>query len=136
MIVMIKGSWYKVPEVILTDKGLTLADAAVFAHVAQVCQQGTAELSTESIAAETGYSSRTVTAAVKRLSERHYLAVELRPGKASLYKQLLLPPARSSGSSSHRRQQQPNPDIEKYKVVINDFGKDFKPSSDEEVKAG
>ena len=135
MIVMIKGSWYKVPEVILTDKGLTLADAAVFAHVAQVCQQGTAELSTESIAAETGYSSRTVTAAVKRLSERHYIAVQLRPGKASVYKQLLLPPARSS-SRRPQQQQQPNPDIEKYKVVINDFGKDFKPSSDEEVKAG
>lgn len=118
MIVMIKGSWYKVPEVILTDKGLTLADAAVFAHVAQVCQQGSAELSTESIAEETGYSSRTVTAAVKRLSERHYIAVQLRPGRASVYKQLLLPPARSS---SKRPLQKPNPDIEKYKIVINDF---------------
>lgn len=133
MIIMIKGSWYKVPEVILTDKGLTLADAAVFAHVAQVCQQGSAELSTESIAAETGYSSRTVTAAVKRLSERHYLAVELRPGKPSIYKQLLLPAARRS---SQRPKSQPV-DIEKYKVVINDFGKDFKPSEpSEEVKAG
>lgn len=133
MIVMIKGSWYKVPECILTDKGLTLADAAVFAHVAQVCQQGTAELSTESIAAETGYSSRTVTAAVKRLSERHYLAVTLRPGKPSIYKQLLLPAARRG---SQRPQSQPV-DIEKYKVVINDFGKDFKPSEpSEEAKAG
>lgn len=117
MIIMIKGSWYKVPEVILTDKGLTLADAAVFAHIAQVCQQGNAELSTEGIANETGYSSRTVTAAVKRLSERHYIAVTLRPGKPSVYKQLLLPPARRSS----QRPQKPNPDIEKYKIVINDF---------------
>ncbi len=121
MIIMIKGSWYKVPEVILTDKGLTLADAAVFAHVAQVCQQGSAELSTESIAAETGYSSRTVTAAVRRLSDRHYIAVEQRPGKPSIYRQLLLPAKRSAPS---RRSTAAAVDVSKYEVVVNRFLKD------------
>lgn len=130
---MIKGSWYKVPECILTDKGLTLADAAVFAHIAQVCQQGTAELSTESIAAETGYSSRTVTAAVKRLSSRGYIAAAQRPGKPSVYKQLLLPPSKRTGAA-RRSSQEPSVDVSKYKVVINHFeGLDGPQSDGKEV---
>ena len=131
---MIKGSWYKVPECILTDKGLTLADAAVFAHIAQVCQQGTAELSTESIATETGYSSRTVTAAVKRLSSRGYIAAAQRPGKPSVYKQLLLPPSKRTGA--HRSAQEPHTDIDKYKVVINRFEGLDGPQSDGEKEVG
>lgn len=130
---MIKGSWYKVPECILTDKGLTLADAAVFADIAQRCQQGTAELSTETIAASTGYSSRTVTAAVKRLSSRGYIAAEQRPGKPSVYKQLLLPPSKPG---ARRSSQQPRTDIDKYKVVINRFEGLDGPQSDGEKEVG
>lgn len=131
---MIKGSWYKVPECILTDKSLTLADAAVFADIAQRCQQGTAELSTETIAASTGYSSRTVTAAVKRLSARGYIAAEQRPGKPSLYKQLLLPPSKRTGA--RRSSQEQRTDIDKYKVVINRFEGLGGPQSDGEKEVG
>lgn len=131
---MIKGSWYKVPECILTDKGLTLADAAVFADIAQRCQQGMAELSTETIAASTGYSSRTVTAAVKRLSSRGYIAATQRPGKPSVYKQLLLPPSKRTGA--HRSAQEPHTDIDKYKVVINRFEGLDGPQSDGEKEVG
>ena len=118
MIVMIKGSWYKVPECILTDKGLTLADACCFAYIAQRCDQSACELSTELIAAETGYSSRTVTTAVKRLAERSYIAVTAQQGKASIYRQMLLPPKRKSRST---RSQSVHDDIAKYNCVINQF---------------
>lgn len=119
MIIMIKGSWYKVPEVILTDKGLTLADACVFAHIAQECQQSSKALAASEIAAETGYSVRTVKTAVQRLSDRHYIAVEHRRGSSSVYRQLLVPPAKTSAPRGAQKRSSSNVDIEKYKIVIN-----------------
>ena len=127
MIVMIKGSWYKVPECILTDKGLTLADAACFAFIAQRADNKAVELSTELIAAEIGYSSRTVTAAVRKLSERNYIAVETRKGKPSVYRQLLLAP-RKQGKPRSSYSTTPDADVSKYECVINQF-----PESEKEV---
>lgn len=127
MIIMIKGSWYRVPESILTDKDLTLADAAAFAVIADKADGESAALSAAQIAAETGYSLRTIKSAVRKLSERHYIAVEHRAGSSSIYKQLVMPAKRRRASKA------PEKDMSKYEVVINQF--DDMPVKGKEVSA-
>lgn len=123
MIIMIKGSWYRVPESILTDKDLTLADAAAFAYIADKADGESAALSAAQIAAETGYSLRTIKSAVRKLSERHYIAVEHRAGSSSIYKQLVMPAKRRRAS---RASKAPEKDMSKYEVVINQFDEPVK----------
>ncbi len=115
---MIKGSWYRVPECILTDQGLTLADAAVFALIADKADGSSVEISRDAIAAETGYSASTVKRSVSKLAARGYIAIEHRAGGASVYRQCLMQAKRKKQSG--RAQSVPD-DIAKYNCVINQF---------------
>lgn len=119
MIIMIKGSWYRVPEQILTDKGLTLADAAAFAYIADRANGDAVTLTAAEIAAETGYSARRIKESIHRLESRNYIAVERRTGSASVYRQLLMPAknrrAQRQSKCSHQD------DVSKYECVINRF---------------
>ncbi len=119
MIIMIKGSWYRVPEQILTDKRLTLADAAAFAYIADRCDGGSREMSCAEIAEETGYSLKTIKRAVSKLSDCCYIAVEHRAGSASIYRQLLMPAKRTA--PSRRSTAKAAADVSKYEVAINRF---------------
>lgn len=95
---MMRGQWYKVPSELFNDPGITKADLAVFAYIADRLKGETRAISVRSIAAATEYTQRAVQKALRRLTERRYLIAEERPGQATVYTQTLLP-ARRSGRS-------------------------------------
>lgn len=120
MIIMIGGVWYRVPDKILTDPTLTRSDIAVFAVIADRADGSSCTLPASEIASLTSCCVRTVKSSIKHLSDRGYISVQRSSGGASTYKQLIMEPKRRSKRAASKV---PN-DIEKYNVVINNFGKD------------
>ena len=120
LIIMIGGIWYRVPEKILQDTELTRSDIAVFAVIADRADGESCTMAAAELAALAGCCVRTVKTAVKRLSDRGYISIERAEGSANTYRQLVLPPKRRAGRSK-KTNEGPDPEIEKYKCLINNF---------------
>lgn len=120
MIIMIGGVWYRVPEKILQDTELTRSDIAAFAVIADRADGESCTMAASELAELTGCCVRTIKTATKRLSERGYISIERAAGSASTYRQLVLPPKRRNKKAA----QADDPDIEKYKCLINKFPKE------------
>lgn len=98
---MMRGLWYKVPAELFNDSYITKADMAVFAYVADRLKGDTKAVSTQSIQAATELSRRQVQNSLHKLVECKYMQAVERPGKATLYKQLLLPIKKGAGEYEH-----------------------------------
>ena len=122
VIIMIGGLWLKVPAKLFNDASMTRADIAVFAYAADRLKGNTAELPISKIAAACEISERTVMRSIDKLCRCGYMRAAKRPGKPSLYTQLLLPAKPAPKRSSSRSEEI---DVSKYDFVINNFGPDF-----------
>lgn len=116
MIVMIGGLWLKVPAKLFNDERMNRSDIAVFAYAADRLKSRTAELPMMEIAAACEISKSTVIRAVKKLCDCGYLEAHKRAGKPTAYRQCVLPAGKASSKA-----QSADPDIEKYKCLINNF---------------
>lgn len=118
VIIMIGGLWLKVPAKLFNDRRMTRADIAVFAYAADRLKSNTAELPISKIAAACEVSERTVMRSIDKLCSCGYLRAAKRPGKPSLYTQLLIP----AKSTQSKRSSSEEFDASKYDFVINNFG--------------
>lgn len=100
-IIMMRGLWYKVPAELFNDSYITKADMAVFAYVADRIKGETKAVSLQSIQAATELSRRQIQLSLHKLVECKYMQAVERPGKATLYKQLLLPIKKGAGDYEH-----------------------------------
>lgn len=98
LMIMLRGLWYKVPSELFNDEGITKADMAVFAYVADRLKGECKAVSVRSVCAATDYSRRQVQESLKKLTERRYLSAQERPGQCTLYKQLLIPIRTAEGA--------------------------------------
>lgn len=111
-ILMSSGVWYRVPDVILKDRRLTLSDVACFAVIADRADGAEAELTRAQIAELTELSDSSVKRAIQKLEKLHYISVQRQSGAASIYRQLVLEAKRRGG-----RPRKPQSDISKYEEL-------------------
>ena len=93
-IIMMQGLWYKVPADLFNSPYITKADMAVFAYVADRLKDDERAVSLRSIQAATELSRRQVQLSLHKLVECRFLSATERAGRATLYKQLLIPKRR------------------------------------------
>ena len=91
VMIMMRGLWYKVPADLFNDSGISKADMAVFAYVADRLKGDTKAVSVSSIAAATELSRRQVQYSLRNLCLRNYLIATERPGLCTMYTQRLIP---------------------------------------------
>lgn len=118
-ITMTTKAWVRLPVAAIKDDALTpcaLLSLAVI--IDKAGSDRTTELTAAEIATETGYKERWTKSALKLLESRHYIAIEHRPGKASIYRQLIVDPIDEGKRKSKRK---PEQDYSKYDFVINNF---------------
>lgn len=127
MILMRKGryitmstkAWVRLPVAAIKDESLTpCALLSLATIIDKAGSDRTARLTAAEIAAETGYKERWTKSALKLLEERRYIAIERRPGKASIFHQLIVDPIDEGKRKGKRKQEQ---DFSKYDFVINNF---------------
>ena len=118
VIIMIGGLWLKVPTALFNDERMTRSDIAVFAYAADRLKDNTAELPIKKIAEACEVSERTVMRAIDKLCACGYLKADKRPGKSSLYTQLVLPPTPRKGKA---KKDTGEFDVTPYKAFINVF---------------
>lgn len=110
---MSSGVWYRVPDVILKDRRLTLSDVACFAVIADRADGAEAELTRAQIAELTELSDSSVKRAIQKLERLRYISVKRQSGTASIYRQLILEAKRRGGG----RPRKPQSDISNYEEV-------------------
>lgn len=88
---MMRGLWYKVPADLFNDDGITKADMAVFAYVADRVKGDCKAVSVRAVQTATELSRRQVQASLHKLVERHYLLSTERAGQCTMYSQNLIP---------------------------------------------
>ena len=122
MIKLNANTWYRIPAKLLQDHDLSAADIAVFAVIADMIDNDSRTIAISDIIATTGYSKSTVIRAIKQLTDKGYITVSHEHGKPSKYTQHLLPAKkRSLQKYSETKKQGIDPDVEKYKVLVNKF---------------
>ena len=117
VIVMTEKTWYRVPVKLLRDNRLTASDIGVFAVIADRADGDKCELSTAKIAEELQICKLTVKRATQKLEACGYIATERKPGKASVYRQLILEPKRRS-SGKRKEDDTKYDDVSKYDFVF------------------
>ena len=118
-ITMSTKSWIRLPVKAIKDEELSPCALLTLATIIdEAGEEYTAELSAAEIAAETGYKERWTKEAVKLLERRHYIAIEHRPGKKSVLRQLIVDPIEPKKRKGKRKLEQ---DFSKYDFVINNF---------------
>lgn len=118
-ITMTTKAWVRLPVAAIKDESLTpCALLSLATIIDKAGSDRTARLTAAEIATETGYKERWTKSALKLLEERHYIAIERRPGKASIFRQLIVDPIDEGKRKGKRKQEQ---DFSKYDFVINDI---------------
>lgn len=114
---MIGGKWLRVPTQLLTCDELTRADLAVWCYVADRIGDSIEPVPRAAIMAACELSESSVKRSLRKLVGLHYLHAQERPGAPTAYRQTLLEPKQRRRSSSAAATE--DPDVEKYKVVMN-----------------
>lgn len=119
---MIGGIWYRVPEKILLDKNMTRVDIAIFAYIADRADGGEIQISRKELAENVDCSIPSVTRAIKKLSQAHYIEVTESLGDKSIYRQLMLEPKKHNVKPEKRSKKVKDDfDVSKYEEFINRF---------------
>lgn len=116
----------KIMKLTTTDEALTYSDICVMAVIATYAQyqaDKTVELSAPDIHGEfPRLSIRTIKDAVKRLSEHKYIEVIKSKGMKNKYRVLIpIEVSTKKSVSAFTQKKNHDPDVEKYKVLINKF---------------
>ena len=114
-------SWVRLPLAALQDEQLTKSDVVVLAVMIDILDNKTSsEISITRLMSCTGYSRRTISYALKRLTECGYIASE-RTGRASRFaiKADILPPKKRNAQK--QKQPESESDLDEYEIFLNNF---------------
>lgn len=122
VIIMISGEWIKVPCKIINDDRTKKSDILVFGYIADYLKDKSLPIPVSRIMEKCELSKSTVLRALDRLEQFGYLRADKRPGRPTVYTQLLIS-SKGKQQSERRSERRTAPsdgfEPEKYLQFVN-----------------